>query len=440
MAQKSRDEKEWQESKTTIKERIAYLLKNDFMSDFTFISDDVKFPVHKLILASTSPVFHSMFCGPMAGRENELDFSHYGNADCISEFLRFIYTDEILLKWENVFQILNLAKCYLIPCLQAKCIKFIEESVTEENALVTLQQSLAFHENAATKKSLGIIADKASEILKEDLFLSLNLATLKAILMLEALNIEEVDLFLAVDKWCENQLTTEGSEICAESKRKVLGDAVYLIRFPTMTLMDIAKDCSLSGILTPEQVVDIMHYISLESKELQNSIVDKIPFSAKPRNKIKHEITADRFLPVPIYGTNRCYSPNWQEVIEFTINMKATLTGFFLFGHPKAHKISKITITTDSNTFMPTFTLGEPTTAGLMADSFRVSLEQPVKVPPMENVSISVVMTGPASKFFQHHAKKKFKKDDFECRFASGVNHIGDDVYGYQYPGLIFEV
>ena len=440
MAQKSGNEKDWQESKTTIKERIGHLLQNDFMSDFTFISNDVKFPVHKLILASTSPIFHSMFCGPMAVREQELDLSHYGNADCISEFLRFIYTDEILLKWENVFQILNLAKCYLIPCLQAKCTKFIEESVTEENALVALQQSLAFDENAATKKSLEIIADKASEIVEEDSFLSLNLASLKAILMLEALNIEEIDLFLVVDKWCENQLTKEGSEICAASKRKVLGNAVYLIRFPTMTLKDVAKDCSKSGILTLEQVVDVMHYISLESKDLQDSVVDKISFSAKPRNKIKHEITADRILPVPTYSTNRCYRARWREVIEFTINMKATLTGFFLFGCPKAHEISNLTIKTNSCICTPTFTLGEPTTAGLMADSFRVSLQQPVEVSPMESVSISVVMTGPDSKGFQLKAKEIFKKDDFECRFTSGVTQVGDSVYGLQYPGLIFEV
>eukprot|EP00112_Aurelia_sp_Birch-Aquarium-sp1_P005038 Seg1572.4 transcript_id=Seg1572.4/GoldUCD/mRNA.D3Y31 product="BTB/POZ domain-containing protein 2" protein_id=Seg1572.4/GoldUCD/D3Y31 len=438
MAQKCGNKKDWQESKTTVKERIGHLLKNDFMSDFVFISNDVKFPVHKLILASTSAVFHAMFCGPMAGQERELDLSHYGNADCISEFLGFIYTDEVSLNWENVFQILNLAKCYLISCLQAKCTKFIEESVTEENALVALQQSLAFDENAAIKKSMEIIAENTFDVVKQDSFLSLNLASLKAILMLDTLNIEEIDLFLAVNKWCENQLIKEGNEICAESKRKVLGDAVYLIRFPTIALKDIAKDCSKSGILTHEQVIDVIHYISLESKEPQDRIVDKICFSTKPRNKIRQEIIADRILPNTKYFM-RCYDRSWREVIEFIINRKAILTGLFLFGDPKSHEISQITITTNSSIFTPNFTLGEPS-SGPVTDSFRVSLLQPIQLLPNQNVNLSAFITGPDSSGFQDPGKELFKKNDFECRFTSGRQHVGNTVYGWQYPGLIFEV
>eukprot|EP00112_Aurelia_sp_Birch-Aquarium-sp1_P005037 Seg1572.3 transcript_id=Seg1572.3/GoldUCD/mRNA.D3Y31 product="BTB/POZ domain-containing protein 2" protein_id=Seg1572.3/GoldUCD/D3Y31 len=255
--------------------------------------------------------------------------------------------------------------------------------------------------------------------------------------MLDTLRIEEIDLFLAVNKWCENQLIKGGKEICAESKRNVLGDAVYLIRFPTIALKDFAKDCSKSGILTLGQVVDVIHYISLESKDLRDSIVDKICFSTKPRN-LRQEIIADRILPNAKYSKRHHDNP-MEEIINFTINWKAILTGFFLFGNPKSHKISKITITTNSSIFTPNFTLGEPS-SGPVTDSFRVSLQQPIKLLPNQKVNISAFITGPYSYSLQDTAKELFKKDGFECRSTFGVWRAFNDVYGFQYPGLIFEV
>jgi hypothetical protein len=58
---------DWQFGKT-LPERINYMLQNQLMCDVTFYVGTNRTPInaHKFMLASASPVFYSMFDGPMA--------------------------------------------------------------------------------------------------------------------------------------------------------------------------------------------------------------------------------------------------------------------------------------------------------------------------------------------------------------------------------------
>ena len=443
MAEKSSSENGWQDSKPSVHARISHLLQNDFMSDFTFVSGDVKFPVHKFVLASTSSVFYVMFYGPMAAQKHERDLSSFGNAECISQFLKFVYTDEVTLHRENVFNLLNLAECYSISSLHKRCTKFIEESVTTDNVLIALQQSLLFDAHAAVNKCLEIIRKNASHIVKQDSFLSLNLASLKAILQLDSIDMEEIDLFLAVNRWCESQIIKEGKDVSPELKRKVLGDAVKLIRFPVMEWKDFGQYCSTSGILTPEQVADIVHYISLDGQDLQDTLVDKIGFCTKPRYKrgIVKEIVAKRMLPHKrrILVESE-YDGKISDAIDFTLNKRAFLTGISLFGDPNLDVFSEMTITTNEGNFKPNYTFGEPN-SGPVPGSFRVSFEEIIEILAYEKVNVYVIVSAPNSQTVWNTAEKKFEIDGFQCKFSTALNsHHRTNVNQGQFPALIFEV
>ena len=62
-----------------------------------------------------------------------------------------------------------------------------------------------------------------------------------------------------------------------ENKRKVLGDVIYLIRFPTMDPDEFVKDVATSAVLTPEEALDIV--IHVKKSKPRNTL----PFSDKPR-------------------------------------------------------------------------------------------------------------------------------------------------------------
>ena len=59
--------KDWQFGKT-LPDRMNYMLQNERMCDVTFHVGANRTPIkaHKFMLASASPVFYSMFDGPMA--------------------------------------------------------------------------------------------------------------------------------------------------------------------------------------------------------------------------------------------------------------------------------------------------------------------------------------------------------------------------------------
>lgn len=58
---------DWQLGKT-LSDRLQHMLSNQLMCDVTFRVGSTQTPIkcHKFMLASASPVFYSMFEGPMA--------------------------------------------------------------------------------------------------------------------------------------------------------------------------------------------------------------------------------------------------------------------------------------------------------------------------------------------------------------------------------------
>ena len=428
----------WQDSVATLEEKMSHLLCNQFMSDFTFVCDDTRFPVHKFVLASSSSVFYSMFFGALAETKQELDLSDFGDGERILEFLQFLYTYDVSLDWNNVFQILNLAKCYMIESLQKKCTTFIEESVSMDDALHALQQCLIYDEKSTVDRCLKLISEKAAQIIKLDAFLDLGMNSLKEILKLDTLKVKEIDLFLAVDKWCEHRLKKEEKQASVQAKQEMLGDAIYLIRFPTMSLQDFGKYCSMSGLLTSEQVAHVLHYLSLECNDLQETFLERIPFSNILRHQ-RREISACRMGP-------SCVRRSWSyggslDTLAFSINQHALFKGFSLFGDPTQNRVLNITISTNFSSLKPIFKLGCSNSGGVTG-TFRVTFEQPVEVLPSEKISLSAKISGPISNAIKDGAVQEFEFEGFVCQFMSfaisGTN--GTSVSNGQFPELLFEI
>lgn len=64
--------------------------------------------------------------------------------------------------------------------------------------------------------------------------------TLVAVLERDTLGIREVRLFNAVVRWSEAECQRQQFQVTPENKRKVLGKALGLIRFPLMTIEEFA--------------------------------------------------------------------------------------------------------------------------------------------------------------------------------------------------------
>lgn len=73
--------------------------------------------------------------------------------------------------------------------------------------------------------------------------------TLVAVLERDTLGIREVRLFNAVVRWSEAECHRQQLQVTPENKRKVLGKALGLIRFPLMTIEEFAAGNRLARLL-----------------------------------------------------------------------------------------------------------------------------------------------------------------------------------------------
>ena len=64
-------------------------------------------------------------------------------------------------------------------------------------------------------------------------------------------------LFNAVVRWAEQECQRQSMADNPDNQRQVLGRALYLIRFPLMTVEEFAVDVAQSGILTDREVVSV---------------------------------------------------------------------------------------------------------------------------------------------------------------------------------------
>ena len=122
-------------TRRTIRERCKFMFNNELLSDVKFVvrdsegrSESMKeIPAHKLLLAISSPVYYAMFYGELAEKKDSIDIS-YCDHKSLLELFRFMYSDEVNLKADNVMQVLYLAKKYMLPSLADKCSDFLQEN------------------------------------------------------------------------------------------------------------------------------------------------------------------------------------------------------------------------------------------------------------------------------------------------------------------------
>ena len=226
------------------------------MSDVKFSCEgsDEKFFTHKYVLATSSAVFYAMFYGELAEKNSVVHLSDT-NEESLQEFLRYLYTDECNLSTDNAMFVLYLAKKYIVPSLAEKCTEFLEANLASENVFILLKQAVRFVEEELVKKCWDLIDLNTADVVASDAFVDVDKATLAELVKRESLNVQEVDLFKAVLKWSEAECSIKEIEANPKNKRAVMGNAIYQIRFASMTPQEFAQNTSQSGILTPEEII-----------------------------------------------------------------------------------------------------------------------------------------------------------------------------------------
>ncbi|XP_041752578.2 BTB/POZ domain-containing protein 2-like [Coregonus clupeaformis] len=428
----------WQATKSTIKERFAFLFDNEVLSDVHFLVGKgmgvQRIPAHRFVLAVGSAVFDAMFNGGMATTSTEIELPDVEPAAFLA-LLKFLYSDEVQIGPETVMTTLYTAKKYAVPALEAHCVEFLKKNLRADNAFMLLTQARLFDEPQLASLCLENIDKNTGDALAAEGFTDIDLDTLVAVLERDTLGVREVRLFVAAVRWAEAEAHRQQLQPTPENKRRVLGKALALIRFPLMTIEEFAAGPAQSSILTDREVVSLFLHFTVNPKP-------HVEFIDRPRCCLRgKECSITRFGQVE----SRWGYSGTSDRIRFSVNRRIFVVGFGLYGSihgPTDYQVNIQIIHTDSNTV-----LGQNDT-GFSCDgssnTFRVMFKEPVEILPNVNYTACATLKGPDSHYgtkgmrkVTHESSSTGIKTCFTFCYAAGNNN-GTSVEDGQIPEVIF--
>ena len=262
----------WQTKRSTISERTKFIFNNELLSDIKFVAptsnsdsesrkSQKSIPAHKFVLAISSPVFYAMFYGELAETGGTIELPDC-DSESLLELFRYLYSDEVNLTGSNVMQVLYLAKKYLVPSLAERCTEYLREHLEASNVFSILPQAQKFEDKDLEERCWSVIESHTEEAVTSDDFVTLERSVVESVVKRERLNVKEVDLFKAVDRWANRAVEKQGLTPDSKVKRKVLGEEIVkAIRFPVMSYNEFASvvlDCC---ILTKGELIFLIkHY------------------------------------------------------------------------------------------------------------------------------------------------------------------------------------
>ncbi|XP_055618543.1 BTB/POZ domain-containing protein 6-B isoform X2 [Toxorhynchites rutilus septentrionalis] len=422
----------WQATKSTVRERNAAMFNNDLMADIRFIvgtDEQVQtIPAHKYVLATGSSVFYAMFYGGLAENKQEIKVPDVEPTAFLT-LLKYLYCDEIHLEADNVLATLYVAKKYIVPHLARACVNYLETSLTAKNACLLLSQSRLFEEPELMQRCWEVIDAQAEMAIKSEGFVDIDLKTFETILARETLNCKEIHLFEAALNWAHAACTKIDIEPTSNNRRQVLGQALYLVRIPTMSLEEFANRVAQLGILTNQETIDIFLNFTAKNKP-------KLTFPVKARTGLKTQV-CHRFASCA-YRSNQWRYRGRCDSIQFSVDKRIFIVGFGLYGSStgaadydvkiELKRLGRV-LAENSTKF---FSDGS-------SNTFHVFFETPIQIEPECFYTASVVLDGTELSFFGQEGMSEVCVGTVTFQFqCSSESTNGTGVQGGQIPELIF--
>lgn len=422
----------WQATKATIRERNAAMFSNELMADIHFLvgpkGTSQRIPAHKYVLATGSSVFYAMFYGGLAEDNCDIEIPDVEPAAFLA-LLRYLYCDEIDLEADTVLATLYAAKKYIVPHLARACVTFLETSLTAKNACLLLSQSRLFEEPELMQRCWEVIDAQAEMALKSDGFVDIDYNTLESVLARETLNAKEMVLFEAALNWATAECFRRDLDPTIENKRQVLGNALYLVRIPAMSLEEYANGAAQSGILTLQETTDIFLYFTATNKPA-------LLFPIKTRTGLKPQV-CHRFQS-SAYRSNQWRYRGRCDSIQFCVDKRIFVVGFGLYGssNGSADYCVKIElkrlgrVLAENNTKF--FSDGS-------SNTFHVYFEHPIQVEADTFYTASAILDGAELSYFGQEGMSEVVVGNVTFQFqCSSDSTNGTGVQGGQIPELIF--
>ena len=436
-------EETWQTKRSTILERTTFIFNNELLSDVKFVvpvwtgeSESKKvIPAHKFVLAISSPVFYAMFYGQMAETTDSIELP-----DCdyksLLELFRFMYTDKANLSGSNVMQVLYLANKYMVPSLAKKCSEYLRDDLEASNVFCILPHAQKFEDKDLEDRCWEVIEKQTQGAVTSDEFVTVERSVVESVVKRDKLNVKEVELFKAVDRWATKQSERQGMTPEGDVKRRILGEEIVKeIRFPLMSQKEFASVVFDSYILSFQEVGDMMKYYS-------DVLFSSLPYKQTPRiasTLIRRCSRFKKFFSKNASGGGWNYSSSTADRVHFTVNKPAMLHGVQHFGSKGGEYTVSTEVKDSTSGSIPVKKSGSYLSVKAETESyycFDVEFDNPV--PLVENKEYELVscINGPGSWFGEGENTVDCQGVQFTFRSAGSGRNGTTDIRG-QFPAFL---
>ena len=416
-------EENWQTKLLTIVEKTAFIFNNELLSDVKFVvslpngggESKKAIPAHKFVLAINSPVFFAMFYGRVAETKDSIELP-----DCeyesLLELFRFLYSDKVNLSGNNVMQVLYLANKYIVPSLAKKCTEYLRDNLKASNVFLILPHAQIFEDKDLKDRCWKVIEEQTEEAVTSDEFVAVERSVVESVVKREVLNVREVELFKAVDRWaikeCERQrMTSDGR---------------------TKTKKDFASVVFDSHLLNHEEFCNLI-------KQYNNFLNNPLPFVQACRGIFSKQ-RCQRFKT---FFSGWIYDYNGPDCILLTVNKPIILHGVQHFSSEREEYTVKTDIIDplDNNLLVSRGGNYVSKRSDIGAYyGFDVLFDRPIILKANKEYKIKSIIKGPTSwygKDGQTSVKCQGVRYTFRCL---AENSNGTDIERGQFPEILFSV
>lgn len=175
-------------------------------------------------------MFEAMFSGKFAEKNDRVTIVD-AEPEPFKEMLRFIYTDDVNLKGDNVLRILNLSRKYILEGLVLKCTDYLEKHINPENVCQILNDAIRYNDQSVIDRCLDVCsANTAAVLASESSFSGMTYDALLTFVKHDRLaSGQEDSLIRACLGWADRRTKANGAE--PTDVRTVLGECVHQIRY-----------------------------------------------------------------------------------------------------------------------------------------------------------------------------------------------------------------
>ena len=226
---------------------------------------------------------------------------------------------------DKLVDLLEAAKHYEMDSLVCKVEKRVMLGIRADNVFQMYEQVRKL-ENPAINRFIVLTLQSSHKFGEEKLAESLSRSSVELILSQPKLKLSETELFAFLLEWTQNQARRQRIESpTAEQKRKIMGDLLYLIRFPSIEPMQCLKMMTKSQAFSPQEMFDFVNYLTMDSKPVAGIV---------SRLNLKQRFSASLMFEGPFSSTwtgNRIVKQIKQIRLPFTTTVNVGLQEVVIF-------------------------------------------------------------------------------------------------------------